>query len=186
MPLGLVAVALLAVVTRRSGFFETVLRSRISTDTAATSPHFDVYGFIPDVLSAHPLFGLGFNNFSVYYEFVTGKTNWGPHSFYVALFVETGLVGAAVFAAFLVWIFRRLRAARRLGKALAAARDPLARRVRPLAWGFTAALVGTLAANAFYLTLPFYYFYALTMLALAVPVVFARDTARHDAGRVPG
>ena len=186
VPLGLVAVALLAVVTRRSGFFETVLRSRISTDTAATSPHFDVYGFIPDVLSAHPLFGLGFNNFSVYYEFVTGKTNWGPHSFYVALFVETGLVGAAVFAAFLVWIFRRLRAARRLGKALAAARDPLARRVRPLAWGFTAALVGTLAANAFYLTLPFYYFYAFTMLALAVPVVFARDTARHDAGRVPG
>jgi hypothetical protein len=46
--------------------------------------------------------------------------------------------------------------------------------VRPLAWGFTAAIAGTIAANAFYLTMQFYYFYALMALALAVPVVFAR------------
>ncbi len=126
------------------------------------------------MLSTHPLFGLGFNNFSVYYEFVTGQTNWGPHSFYVALFVETGLVGAAVFGAFIVWIFKRLVAAIRLGRALADAGDPAAIRVRPLAWGFTAALAGTLAANAFYLTIPFYYFYAFAMLALALPIVFSR------------
>ena len=66
------------------------------------------------ILHSHPLFGLGLNNFSVYYEFVTGKTNWGPHSFYVALLVETGLVGTALFALFLVWVFlparRRARA----------------------------------------------------------------------------
>jgi O-antigen ligase len=173
VPLGLVGVVVLGIVSRRSGFFETVFRARTSTSTAG--PHFDVYGFIPDVLHSHPLFGLGFNNFSVYYEFVTGKTNWGPHSFYVALFVETGVVGAALFAVFLLWVFRRLGAARRLGRALAAARDPLARRVRPLAWGFTAALAGTLAANAFYLTIPFYYFYGFAMLALALPAVFARD-----------
>ena len=174
VPLGAVGLVLLAIVGRRQNFFETVIRSRIDTSTASASPHFDVYGFIPDVLHQHPLFGLGFNNFSVYYEFVTGQTNWGPHSFYVALFVETGIVGAALFAVFLVWVFRRLAAARRLGRSLAAAHDPLARRVRPLAWGFTAALAGTLAANAFYLTVPFFYFYALAMLALAVPVVFAR------------
>jgi O-antigen ligase len=128
-------------------------------------------------LMTHPLFGLGLNNFSVYYEFVTGRTNWGPHSFYVALFVETGIAGAVVFAAFAVWLFRRLGAARRLGRALAAAGDPLARRVRPLAWGMTAALVGTLASNAFYLTLPFYYFYVFAALALAIPAVFARRAA---------
>jgi hypothetical protein len=45
--------------------------------------------------------------------------------------------------------------------------------VRSLAWGFTAAIVGTITANAFYLTMQFYYFYALMALALAVPVVFA-------------
>ena len=125
------------------------------------------------MLRTDPLFGLGLNTFSVYYEFVTGKSNWGPHSYYVALIVETGLVGALLFAVFMIWVFRRLGAARALGRALAAARDPLAARVRPLAWGCTAALAGTLASNAFYLTMQFYYFYAFMALAVAIPVVFA-------------
>jgi O-antigen ligase len=112
------------------------------------------------------------NNFSLYYEQATGKTNWGPHSFYVSLIVETGLVGTVLFAVFLFWVFVRLKAARELGNALARAGDPLARRVRPLAWGWTAALAGTLAANAFYLTIQFYYFYVFLALALAVPLVF--------------
>src|SRR5207253_2868744 len=163
------------VVWSRKHYFETILRSRLKTSGVnGTSAHFGVYDFIPQVLHLHPLFGLGLNNFSVYYEFVTGKTNWGPHSFYVATLVETGLVGTALFAAFLVYVFRRLGAARRIGKALAAARDPLAVRVRPLAWGMTAALVGTLAANFFYLTMSFYYFYAFAVLAVAAPAVFAR------------
>ena len=92
----------------------------------------------------------------------------------MALLVETGLVGTALFGVFLFWIFRRLRVARRLGRALAAAGDPLAARVRPLAWGLTAALAGTMAANLFYLTMQFYYFYAFAVLALSVPIVFSR------------
>jgi O-antigen ligase len=174
IPLGVVLAFLLAIVARRQDFFDVVIRSRFETSGASSSAHFDVYGFIPDVLSLHPLFGLGLNNFSIYYEFVTGRTNWGPHSFYVALLVETGLVGAALFGAFLFWMFRRLGSARRLGRAMAAAGDPLAARLRPLAWGLTAALVGTMAANAFYLTMQFYYFYAFAALALAVPIVFTR------------
>src|SRR5439155_1316456 len=86
------------------------------------------------------------------------KTNWGPHSYYVALVVEGGVVGTALFAVFLWYVFRKLGAARRVGKALAAARDPLAARVRPLAWGMTAALLGTMAANIFYLTMSFLHF----------------------------
>ena len=174
VPVGGALALLAAVVLVRLDFFKVVLRSRIQTSGGSESVHFSVYGFIPDVLHAHPLFGLGLNNFSVYYEFVTGKTNWGPHSFYVALLVETGLVGTAVFAVFLVWVFRRLREARALGRSLARASDPLAARVRPLAWGCTAALVGTMVANVFYLTMQFYYFYVFAALALAVPVVFAR------------
>jgi hypothetical protein len=91
----------------------------------------------------------------------------------VALVVETGVVGTLLFAAFIVWVFHRLNVARALGRALATARDPLAARVRPLAWGCTAALAGTLASNAFYLTMQFYYFFAFLALALAVPIVFA-------------
>jgi O-antigen ligase len=177
LPLGAVVLLVGVIVARRADFFDVVLRSRFETSGASSSAHFDVYGFVPDVLQLHPLFGLGLNNFSVYYEFVTGRTNWGPHSFYVALIVETGLVGAALFGVFLVWMFRRLGAARRLGRLLAVAGDPLAARVRPLAWGLTAALAGTMAANAFYLTMQFYYFYAFAVLALTAPVVFARRRA---------
>jgi O-antigen ligase len=152
-----------------------LLGTRVATGGKSESAHFSIYSFVPQILHSHPLFGLGLNTFSVYYEFVTGKSNWGPHSYYVALLVETGLVGTTLFAVFLFWVFKRLHAARDLGRALAAAGNPLAARVRPLAWGFTAALAGTLAANAFYLTMQFYYFYVMMALALAVPVVFAQQ-----------
>jgi O-antigen ligase len=178
VPLGVVLALIVAVVSTRTNFFEVVLRSRVDTSGKGTSTHFAVYDFIPQVLSSHPFFGLGLNNFSVYYEFVTGRTNFGPHSFYVALLVETGLVGAAVFAAFLWHLFRRAGLARRIGRALSAARDPVAARVRPLAWGLTAALVSTLASNVFYLTMSFYYFFALALLVLATPVVFGRRLAQ--------
>jgi O-antigen ligase len=174
VPLAAVAAVLGWIVSRRLDFFENVFRSRIQTGGRSTSAHFGVYDLVPDVLASNPLFGLGLNNFSVYYEFATGKTNWGPHSFYVALLVETGLVGTIVFALFVWFLFSRVRAARELGRRLAAVGDPLAARVRPLAWGLTAALAGTMAANAFYLTMQFYYFYALAALALAAPIVFRR------------
>ncbi len=166
IPLVLLGAVLAWIVSRRLSFFEEVIRSRIQTGDRASSAHFGVYGFIPDVLQTHPLFGFGLNNFSVYYEFVTGKANWGPHSFYVALLVETGLVGTALFALFLWWLFRRLREARQF--------EPR------LAWGLTAALIGTMAANAFYLTMQFYYFYVLAAFALALPLV-TREPRRQPA-----
>jgi O-antigen ligase len=174
LPLGGVAAALAVVVLQRLDFFANVLRARISTSDQSSALHFDVYGFVPDVLGQHPLVGLGLNNFSVYFEFVTGRTNWGAHSYYVALLVESGLVGTLVFALFLIYLFGRLGRLRELGRRLAAAGEPLAARVRPLAWGLTAALVGTMAANAFYLTMQFYYFFALALFILAAPIAFAR------------
>jgi O-antigen ligase len=182
LPLTLVVLPVGYEVWRRRHFFDEVIHSRLSHGTGA-STHLDVYRFIPKILHSHPFFGLGFNNFSVYYQFVTGKTNWGPHSYYVLLVVEGGLVGTALFAVFLWFLFGRLGAARRVGRALAAARDPLAARVRPLAWGMTAALLATMAANIFYLTMSFFYFYVFAMLVLVTPPVFSRgagDSTRVD------
>jgi len=176
IPLGAIAVVLAALVWERRHYFEVLIRSRIQTGGRSESAHFAVYDFVPQILHSHPLFGLGLNTFSVYYEFVTGKSNWGPHSFYVALIVETGLVGAIAFFVFLRYLFVRLRAARALGRRLAADGVAAAARVRPLAWGMTAALAGTMAANFFYLTMQFYYFYAFAVLVLALPIVFARRT----------
>ena len=168
MPVAGVALVLAYIVHRRQSFFSTVLASRVQTN--GESAHFSVYGFIPHVIHSHPLLGLGLNTFSVYYEFVTGKVNWGPHSFWVALIVETGLLGALLFVVFLRYVYLRLRAARILGRLRAD------RRVLPLAWGLTAALTGTIASNFFYLTMQFYYFYAFVALALSLSVVFVRRT----------
>jgi O-Antigen ligase len=170
VPLTGVGLLLAYILYSRWNYFSVVLRSRVQTGGASSSAHFAVYDFIPQILHSHPLLGLGLNNFSVYYQFVTGKTNWGPHSFWVALVVETGLVGLLLFVVFLRYVYLRLRAARLLGKMLGAE----GRYVRALAWGMTAALTGTIAANFFYLTMTFYYFYAFVALAVALPVVFAR------------
>ena len=174
---GVVAVLAIVVASRRH-YFEVLLKSRVQTGGRSENAHFAVYSFVPQIIHSHPLFGLGLNTFSVYYEFVTGKSNWGPHSFYVALIVETGIVGTVAFLLFLRYIFARLHTARAVGRALAAIGDVNAARVRPLAWGMTAALAGTMAANVFYLTMQFYYFYAFVALALALPLVFARPLRR--------
>jgi hypothetical protein len=47
----------------------------------------------------------------------------------------------------------------------------------------TAALLGTMAANIFYLTMSFFYFYVFAMLVLVTPSVFSRgadDLTRVD------
>jgi O-Antigen ligase len=174
IPLALVVGVIAIVVSQRTGFFEAVLRSRTSVGGGSTRVHLEIYELLPPVIDQHPVFGLGLNTFSSYYEFVTGKSNWGPHSYYAALLTETGIVGTALFLVFVGWLFSRLAAVRRLGRALATAGDDLAARVRPLGWGLTAALVGTLVANVFYLTMQMYYFFVLALLIVAAPVVFAR------------
>jgi O-antigen ligase len=174
VPLALLVAVVGLVVGTRYEFFERVFSARTDTSGDAVSTHVFVYEFIPDVLSTNPFFGLGLNNFSVYYEFITGRTDFGPHSFYVALLVETGLVGTALFVLFVGYLFKRLSLGRSVGRALAAARQPVSARVRPLAWGLTAALVATIAANAFYLTMQFYYFFVVALLVIAMPAVFGR------------
>ncbi len=176
IPLLVAAGVVAAIVSQRSGFFETVLRSRTSFGGGSASVHLAFYELLPPVIAEHPLFGLGLNTFSTYYEFVTGKSDWGPHSYYVALLTETGIIGTALFGAYLVYLFGRLRLLHGIGSSLARAGDAGAARVSPLAWGLTAALAGTLAANAFYLTMSFYYFFVLAMLIVAAPLVFGART----------
>jgi O-antigen ligase len=171
-PLGTLALVLAVVVYSRRHFFEVFLRQRVSTQGSSANAHFAVYSFIGDILHMHPLLGLGLNNFAVYYEFVTGKANYGAHSYWVAVIVESGLIGLVLWIVFLRYVFVRLLAARRLGRLLDRLGDVEGPHVRPLAYGLTAALVGTIAANFFYLTMQFYYFYAFLAFALALPVVF--------------
>jgi O-antigen ligase len=172
VPIAVIALGFVALIASSPSYFLKIISSRFETGGGSTNAHFSVYDFVPSILHSHPAFGLGLNNFAVYYQEVTGQANWGPHSYYVALIVETGLVGTCVFAAFLLYLFARLHFARKLGRELAVEGDPAEARLTPLAWGMTAALVGTLFANVFYLTMSFYYFYVFVALLLALPIVY--------------
>ena len=63
------------VVLQRLDFFINVFRGDVD-DRSVVGAAFDVQ-VRPDVLHQHPLFGFGLNSFSVYFEFVTGRANWG-------------------------------------------------------------------------------------------------------------
>ena len=184
VPLGAVAVLVAAVVVARLDFFLTVLRrgrtraarpprrtsrstSSFRTSSRRTRSSGSASTTSPSTTSSSPAATTSARTRS------TSPRSWRRDSW-----------ARRSSRVFVVWIFRRLGAARRIGRALSAAGDPLAARVRPLAWGMTAALVATLVANVFYLTMTFYYFYVFAMLAAALPVVFGRR-ARAREGRRP-
>jgi O-antigen ligase len=129
--------------------------------------HVHQYDFVPRALDTNAEFGIGLENFGLRYASITGDKDFGPHSFYVQSLTETGVVGTFAFAGFLAYIAVRLRAAAR------AAATP---KEEALVVGFAAVLVGTMAANIFYLTMTFYYFYAFLILVCAVGVTRARGT----------
>jgi len=174
VPVGALAALLVVVAVQFSTIASGLLRARTSFSGRGTQTHFDLYELLPPALDAYPLLGRGLNTFSTYFEFLTGRDNWGPHSYYIAILIETGIIGTILFMAFIVYVFRRLGFLRRVGRALAQAGDVAAARIQPLAWGLTAALAGTLAANVFYLTMQMYYFFVFLLLAVAAPVVFSR------------
>ena len=174
---GLAAIALLVAT---SPYVAEVFRSRFTLSDRSAQSHFEFFSLVQPVLDQHPFFGLGWNTFSVYYEFLTGKTNWGPHSYFIALLVETGIVGATAFAGFLAWLFLRLEVLRRAGRALA--RRGEGSDTYLIAVGLTAALVGTMAANVFYLTMSFPYFSTLVLLIVAASAI-ASGRARGGRSR---
>ena len=108
IPVIVLALAACVVVVAKRDQLQQVLDSRLQTGDRSSRIHTDLYDLIPPVLESHPALGLGLNNFAVYYEFQTGKTDFGPHSFYIAVLTETGLVGGALYLAFIAWIVARL------------------------------------------------------------------------------
>jgi len=177
-----IAVAVAAFAVERRDFVEQVVRSRLETGARGTNTHFFVYSLIPDVLERFPLLGLGLNNFSVLYEFETGRAGFGPHSYAVQVLTETGLVGALVTAGFVAWVLSRGLLLVGLDAALGDPED--GGRLRALGWGLVAAVVATLAGNAFYLTMTFPYWYVLVLLVVGAPAVFV--PGRASAGRRVG
>jgi hypothetical protein len=163
------AAVALGIVYQTNHFVHTVLKSRLSTGGSGTQAHLEFYKLVPPALDPHPAVGMGFYTFAVFYEFVTGRTDYGPHSFWVATLVETGIVGLAVYLAYFAYI---LASAVRVSRA----DDP-----DVASLGLLAAVLATAAANFFYLTMSFDYFFALVLLAVGGAALFGRARVRQPS-----
>jgi O-Antigen ligase len=155
--------AVFAIAYESSYFLRRVVQTRISTGGSGTQTHFQFYQLVGPALDPHPLFGMGFNTFAVFYQFITGRSDFGPHSIWIAVLVETGIVGLGLYLGYFAYLVVSAAAVRR-SPDLDVAR---------LGYGMTAALIGTAAANFFYLTMSFDYFFALALLAVGGAVMFA-------------
>jgi len=173
-PAAVLGAAALVVLVAERGYVKRVIEARLQTSTSGSSAHTQVYGLIGPVLSEHPLFGLGLNTFAERYAFDQGKAGFGPHSAYVELLTETGLVGTAIYALLVAYVVAGLLQLRRQARA---AGDRFAEAV---ALGLVAAIAATLAADVFYLTTVFPAWYDL--LALAVGAAPALGLAPATAG----
>jgi O-antigen ligase len=162
-----VALALIAFTQVFPNLTDAIISSRLDPDTRSAQTHLGIYELVPQMLRGHELLGVGYNTFSLSFEQISGRAEFGPHSLYVRLAVETGLVGIAVFLGFAVQLLRSLWAARWRTN------DD-----RMLRAGVAAAIVGAWAGNAFYLTTQIVYVDALYALGLALPYALGNPAWR--------
>jgi O-Antigen ligase len=97
-------------------------------ETSATSSHFtdvgsgryDFWRVALDAFKAHPVSGIGMDNFADYYipRGRSGENPAWPHSLEMRLLAMTGIVGAVLFTAFIVLAFVAAITARRRGPPL--------------------------------------------------------------------
>ncbi|HUZ84230.1 MAG TPA: O-antigen ligase family protein [Gaiellales bacterium] len=146
-----------------SHYLSTVVASRLQVSNGDNSTHLLFYQLVPPALSPNPLFGMGVNTFAVYFQFLTGRPDFGAHSIWVTVIVETGMVGFSLYLAFLGYLLTSAWRVR------LSADEEISR----LGLGFVAALIGTAAANFFYLTMTFDYFFAACVLVVGGAALFA-------------
>ena len=173
---GAATLAVIAVAAISSSHYaSTVVASRLQVSNGDNSTHLLFYQLVPQALDPHPFFGMGVNTFAVFFEFITGRPDFGAHSMWVTVIVETGMAGLALYLAYFGYL---LTSTWRMSRA---ADGEMAR----YGLGFLAALVGTAAANFFYLTMTFDYFFAACVLVVAGAALFAPPRRVPAVGRAP-
>jgi len=164
MGAGVLALAAFAVYAS-STFVQTVISARTQLSGSGVLTHLQFYQLVPPALNPNPFFGMGYNTFAVFYEFLTGRTDYGPHSSWIATLVETGIVGFSLYLVYFAWLVANSARMR-----LAADPD-----ISRFGWGILAGLAGTAAANLFYLTMSLEYFFVVALLAVAGAALFAPE-----------
>jgi hypothetical protein len=105
------------------GFAHTELNASDSHFTDVGSGRYDFWRVSLDAFKAHPVGGIGMDNFADYYvpRGRSGETPSWPHSLQLRLLAMTGIVGFALFAGFLLAALTAVIQARRRASGLAVA-----------------------------------------------------------------
>ena len=149
--MAVVSLAIVGLVEVRPDLARSLIFGRLDIRTNGALTHLRLYTLVPDLLVQSPIFGHGLNSFALIISTLNaGREGFGPHSHYIKMFVETGLMGATLFCVFAGWLLGRLH---RVGTFQAA--------------GIAAAIVGTLVGNIFYLTTHIMYVEVLYAMAAA-------------------
>ncbi|MBC7643769.1 MAG: O-antigen ligase family protein, partial [Thermoleophilia bacterium] len=136
--LGASVLAVFALVAYDPVLARQLFFARLDPNSPGVQSHINLYGTIPPLLMQAPLFGLGLNSFALHFIDISGREEFGPHSMWIKLLVENGLIGTATYIAFAVAYVRRLVWVGTAG-----------------ATAVVAAFIGTLSGNLFYLTTHF-------------------------------
>jgi hypothetical protein len=164
LPLAAATVALSLVAAANPHRAEHVALARLGLHGPSGAQHFRTYSLIKPALQHHLLFGVGLNNFPLTYAQRVNGVLEASDSFYVQSLVEAGVIGSSLILFSLGYLLYRLR---RL--------EP-----HPVAAVLGAPLVGTMAANAFYMTLTFTYVAAF-LIFVVVAVNQRPLTVESDA-----
>lgn len=144
---------------------ESLILGRLDVGGRGAQSHLGLYALVPDLLGQAPFVGHGLNSFALLFaELSGGREGFGPHSHYVRILVETGLLGTLLFAGFAAWLLARLHV---IGGMRAA--------------GLAAAVVGLLIGNVFYLTTQILYADVLYAFAAAAPLALGAAAVRRTA-----
>lgn len=160
---GIVAmlVAVQALVMLDPTLARALLFARLDPSGHGAQTHLQLYGTVPELLALHPLTGIGLNGFALHFADMSGRLEFGPHSAYIKLVAETGIIGTALFVMTMGTVLGWLSQLASRG------RTPV------LALGLGAAIFGTLCGNIFYLTTHFMYDEVLLAFASALVAVLA-------------
>ena len=130
-----------------------------------------------EIIQAHPVLGVGYNNWYDYYVengYDTGQGSQLSHNIFIQATSELGYLGLAGFLGMIFMTFRMNAATRRR-----AARLPNGRTVALMAMGLDAALVGYLVSGSFVTV----FFYPYFWINYAMTAALCRTT-REKANRV--
>jgi O-antigen ligase len=143
------------------------------TEKASSNVHFFVMKSAFSMFLSNPLTGVGIGNFGEAYGkyFKPGFEYYNPHSAYLAILSETGLLGFLLYMAIYYYILKQILFFKRKTEGFES---------QVIGSGLLAGFVGLLIANIFYQNYTFQFFFVFLGLAFAAGLIADKINGSKD------